>query len=171
MAEERWMKIEGYPNYSVSDHGQARNDTTEKLLKPGLSSSGYLHICLFNNDKRKMHKVHRLVAIAFCERPNENTEVDHIDHDRGNNQFTNLRWVSSSNNNRNKRKKAGTSSHFKGVYWYERYKKWRAQISLNKKRKSLGYFDSEEEASHAFRTAVAFYHLEEYYPLDEVKRS
>jgi len=167
MQEERWMKIEGSPKYSVSDRGQVRNDVTGKMLRSNLNDCGYYFVNLCNNGKRKTHKVHRLVAIAFCERTNENTEVDHIDQNKTNNHYENLRWVSSSNNQRNKRKRAGTSSHFTCVSWYKKTKKWYASISLNKKRKHIGYFDTEEAAHHAFRAEVSRLHLEEYYPLED----
>ena len=164
MEKERWVKIEGYPKYSVSDHGNVRNDETGMILKPGLDGGGYPFVRLYVNGTPRTCKVHRFVALHFCENPNDEIEVDHIDIDKINNHFTNLRWVSRSNNLRNKKKKQGTTSKYIGVTWYKSYKKWMAAITVNKKRKHLGLFDTEEEASHAFRAAVAFHHLEEFYP-------
>jgi hypothetical protein len=166
MQEERWLKVDEFPIYSVSDRGQVRNDVTGKLLKISLTRNGYNVVTICNNGKRQYFRVHRLVAKAFCENPNGEREVDHIDRNQTNNHYENLRWVSSSNNKRNKRKKAGCSSKFQGVYWRKDCKKWKAQIKTNKKNKHLGFFDSEEEASHAFRAAVAFYNLQEFYPLE-----
>jgi len=164
--KERWVKIEGCPNYSVSDRGQVRNDKRGKMLRHGVNGDGYLYVILYANSKRKMHKVHRLVAKAFCENPNEEREVDHIDLNKTNNHYGNLRWLSRSNNLRNKRKKAGTSSQFQGVTWHKGHKKWNAQISINKKNKHLGFFETEEAAHHAFRAEVSRLHLEGFYPLE-----
>lgn len=163
MEVERWCKIEGYPNYSVSDHGKVLNDVTGKILKPRNHSGGYLNVCLCNGIKKQFF-VHRLVAHHFCEKNNHQVEVDHIDRDKTNNHFSNLRWVTKSQNGRNKPKKFGATSQYVGVHFFKRTAKWQARLKLNGKAKHLGFFDTEEEAAHAFRAAVAFHHLEEFYP-------
>ena len=48
--------------------------------------------------KCKSHSIHRLVAFAFCDNPNNYTVVDHIDRSRTNNMFNNLRFVTVSEN-------------------------------------------------------------------------
>ena len=42
------------------------------------------------------------------------------------------------------------TSRYKGVSWFKPTKKWRANICVNGKQKSLGYFDLEEEAALAY---------------------
>lgn len=54
------------------------------------------------NGKKKYEFVHRLVALTFLDNPDKLPEVDHIDRNRGNNNIENLRWVSKSENNKNK---------------------------------------------------------------------
>jgi len=46
------------------------------------------------------------------------------------------------------------TSHYKGVSWFKSTKKWRANIYINKKQKSLGYFDVEKEAALAYNRAA-----------------
>lgn len=91
-----WRKIEGKPNYSVSDDGKVRNDKTGKILRPYKGTAGYYQIML--GRKTVPQYVHRLVAIAFIPNPEELPQVDHINGDKLDNRVKNLRWVSVSEN-------------------------------------------------------------------------
>lgn len=80
----------------------------------------------------------------------------HVDHKNGNgldNQRSNLRIVTRSQNMHNQRKTRG-SSQFKGVSWFRPYSNWRAYITIDDRRKHLGYFTSEEDAGRAYDTAA-----------------
>ncbi len=80
--------------------------------------------------------------------------VDHIDGDGLNNQTSNLRVCTQSENNRNARKSLNRSSRFKGVSWHKRGAKWRAYVKLNYKYKHLGCFASEIDAALAYDRAA-----------------
>jgi hypothetical protein len=84
----------------------------------------------------------------------EGFDVDHIDRNRANNTLANLRWVSRSVNNRNKSKRAGTSSEFAGVSRNKAVRKWQASIRIDGVQKHLGLFDDEEEAAEAYQSAL-----------------
>ena len=99
---EQWRLVDGYDNYEVSSHGRVRNNKTARILKDHVNSRGYSFIALCKGGHRQTFEVHRLVAFAFCENPNNYEKVDHIDHNRVNNMFNNLRWCTSSENNRKK---------------------------------------------------------------------
>ncbi len=163
---EIWCKIENYENYSVSDFGNVRNDQTGRILKGSFDKKGYNLVGLKLNGKRTIYKIHRLVATYFCENENKYEQVDHKDNNKINNHYKNLRWVTPSQNNRNKLKKEGTSSKYLGVLYHKRDKKWTSQISINYKKKHLGYFDTEEEASQAFRAYIAENNLQDFYPTE-----
>jgi hypothetical protein len=107
MTEERWEPIEGYENYSVSDHGNVRREggfvvgesglleeIEERMLRQGTAKEGvYRRVSLVKGSTTRRFSVHRLVATAFCFRsPGENI-VRHIDHDRENNFYSNLCWA------------------------------------------------------------------------------
>ena len=92
---EKWIIINGEPNYEVSNLGRVRNKTTGKILaqnKTPTSQRWYVKI------HQKSYNVARLVAIAFVPLIDEKEYVNHIDGDKLNNRADNLEWVSRSEN-------------------------------------------------------------------------
>lgn len=86
-------------HYFVSDHGRVFNSKRGRLLKSN-DWQGYERYRLRWNGKYHVLRGHRLVAMAFIPNDNLLDTVDHIDHDRKNNHYTNLRWMSLSDNSR-----------------------------------------------------------------------
>tara|TARA_R110002012_G_scaffold93196_2_gene226089 strand:+ start:912 stop:1379 length:468 start_codon:yes stop_codon:yes gene_type:complete len=76
--------------------------------------------------------------------------IDHIDNNRINNNIENLRVVTMSQNQWNRKAK--------GYYWNKKGKFWQAQIGLNGKRRGLGTFKTEEEARQCYLDAKKKYH-------------
>lgn len=95
---EIWKDIEGYDNYEVSTLGQVRNKKTGHATFGSLNDQGYLRVSL----EKKTHNVHRLVALAFLENPNNYPTVDHKDRIKTNNNLTNLQWASREMQNQNR---------------------------------------------------------------------
>ena len=89
---EIWEKIEDLPGYSVSNKGRVRKDSTGQIMVLN-KNGGYCRITISKH-------VHRLVANAFLEKPEDESKcwVDHIDGNRSNNDVSNLRWVTPSKN-------------------------------------------------------------------------
>ena len=87
-------------------------------------------------------------------------EIDHIDGDGLNNQKSNLRICTHSENIKNRTKSKNNKSGFKGVCWNKEKKKWKVYISSNKKLFHLGYFLDKEEAYKAYCDACLKYHGE-----------
>ena len=89
---EIWKDIKGYEGlYWISNLGRVKNKHG-KILKPRLSSNGYYNICLYKNSKAKCYTVHRLVAEAFINNPDNLPEINHKDENITNNHFSNLEW-------------------------------------------------------------------------------
>lgn len=88
-------------NYEISSDGKVFNKKTGRELKGTYARNEYHSVQLTINGKPKTFMVHRLVASHFCENPNNYTIVDHIDRNKLNNDYTNLRWVDNSTNVKN----------------------------------------------------------------------
>lgn len=97
----KWEKIIIYDiltNYSVSDNGQVRNDTTNRILKQQTSNE-YKKVQLSLGSGQTVNlNVHRLVATAFIPNPENKPVVNHKDGVRYNNSVDNLEWVTYSEN-------------------------------------------------------------------------
>ena len=95
---EVWKKIRNHDRYEVSSYGRVRNSYTGKLLKPGVHKQGYLLVWLCENGTRYAKSVHRLVAEAFIQNPNNKPQVNHKNGDKTDNNVKNLEWVTGSEN-------------------------------------------------------------------------
>ena len=73
--------------------------------KPHESHNGYRYVGYKDDDgKRKQMKVSRLVALAFIPNPENKKTVDHINHDRHDDNIMNLRWATYKEQIANQRK-------------------------------------------------------------------
>jgi hypothetical protein len=116
---------------------------------------GYLIICI----KNKYLRVHR-VAFLLMTGSWPQDAVDHINGDKSDNRFCNLRQVTNAQNLQNSKLSKKNISGFKGVSWYKRGQKWQSSICANSKRYFLGYFDNIEDAVNARRKAEEGLHGE-----------
>ena len=100
---EIWKDIKGYDGkYQISTKGRVWSVNRQIYLKQK-DVNGYKKVCLMApNGKKKYEYVHRLVALHFIDNPEGKPEVDHIDRNRENNNVENLRWLTKSENNKNK---------------------------------------------------------------------
>lgn len=96
---ETFVKIEGFENYEVSNLGKVRNIKSGRMLKPQLNRNGYLMHLLYENNKQKHLYLHRIIAIAFIDNPEEKPCVNHIDENKLNNDLSNLEWCTVKENN------------------------------------------------------------------------
>jgi len=116
-------------------------------------SDGYVYIRF--NGKRLL--AHRLAWIKVHKQMPD-AQIDHINMCRSDNRIDNLRIASVTDNNRNRKAKSNNTSGFKGVTFHKGTNKFNAKICVNKRRISLGYFDSAEQASVVYQQAAREHH-------------
>jgi hypothetical protein len=101
------------------------------------------------NGKRVTIRMHRLILNAPT-----GVQVDHIDGNGLNNQKSNLRFATSSENMQNSKAKAGAASKFKGVCWNKNESKWVVRIFVDGKRMCLGQYTDEAQAAKVYDKAA-----------------
>lgn len=84
--------------------------------------------------------------------------VDHHNGDGLDNRLANLRRATPMENSRNARRNRRNTSGFKGVGWEKSRGMWRARISTSQGRKSIGRFQTAEEAARAYDAAARELH-------------
>lgn len=77
------------------DNGNGGHIKPGQILRPGISGTGYRTVSL----RGKTHKVARLVAEAFIDKPAGASVVNHINGTKTDDWFTNLEWITQAENN------------------------------------------------------------------------
>jgi hypothetical protein len=95
---EEFRTIEGFNDYLVSNFGRVWSNKTNKILTPKVSNRGYYQIGMSREQKKYCVLLHRLVATAFINNPENKPQVNHIDRDRLNNNSNNLEWTTDQEN-------------------------------------------------------------------------
>jgi hypothetical protein len=121
----------------------------------GCKNKGYIVIKI----NRKRHLAHRLAYLYMAGNFPENL-IDHINHIRDDNRWTNLRDATCSQNDANRVKQKNNTSGYKGVRWNKTTKKWRAKIRYMNKDIHIGVYTTPQEASEAYKKKAIELHGE-----------
>jgi hypothetical protein len=133
-----WKDIAGFETrYKVDEFGNILNCNKLTLLSPSKDRDGYYQIGIRHKGIRKKvwFKIHKLVAIAFLNSPEniETTQVDHIDRNKENNSHLNLRWVTPRENCNNRKQTAWKTNKTSGELYVTKYKNgWMLRINNSK---------------------------------------
>lgn len=93
------MKDIGFSKYCITEDGEIFSLKSNRFLVKTLMSSGYEKGNIINDDgELKNLSVHRSVALMYVDNPDNKPFVNHIDENKLNNHYTNLEWVTDSEN-------------------------------------------------------------------------
>lgn len=157
--KEIWKDVKGYEGiYQVSSSGELKSlkrkgRLKDKALSLPTNNGGYVVVDLCKQSKKETCSVHQLVAIAFLNHTpcGHKLVVDHINNDKTDNRFENLQLITQRENASKDRK--GKSKHT-GVSKAYIGDKWVAEIQTGNKKKYLGTFNCEIDASNAYKEAL-----------------
>ena len=124
-----------YYGYTVYDNGDIMRKDGKGMLKPSKDKMGYLKVSILINKKPINMRVHRIVALCYIENPDNKPEVDHIlCKEITNNNVSNLRWATRTEQMINRGISCNNTSGVKGVYKHRNRNGWIAFLQINGKR-------------------------------------
>ena len=118
------------------------NQTQAGSIAGWINPKGYRDIRV---DGRS-YRAHRL-AWFYMTGKWSRTDLDHINRDKTDNRFVNLREATRSQNSVNSKISSNNTSGVRGVYFDKRKKKFRAQVVVNGKCIAIGLHRTVEDAA------------------------
>lgn len=150
LSQERLRKLFNYNPDSGLFFRRKKTTGCRFHLPAGNNNHGYIRMQV-DGVSYQAHRLAWLYVYGYWPQ----CDLDHINNERNDNRITNLRLASRSQNLANSRTKR---NGLKGVYFHKKSQTWHARIQINYHKISLGYYDTEQEAHHAYCIAAQKYH-------------
>lgn len=127
-----WKTLDLYPDYEISEHGDVVNKKTGRLCMHRLSPTArYISVCIKDvHGQWKYPFVHRLVGLAYVPNPLNHPYIDHINRNRKDNHYLNLRWATPSQQSLNSKINRLNRFGVKGISYDTRKKVYVSQSYL-----------------------------------------
>ena len=147
--KDDFVDIDNYENYKFNlKTNEVKNKNTGKILKNTLNNTGYYSVNLYKNGKKKSFLLHRLTYQAHNPLINiEGSDIDHINHNKLDNNINNLRIATRSQNICNVKVKNNKSTGIKNIYKNE-LNNFKVQIMKDGKKHSKTFKTLEEAIEH-----------------------
>ena len=154
--KEIYKPIPNYEGlYEVSNLGNVKSLRSNLILKQRLNIDGYKRLNISVNGLSKTFNTHQLVASAFLNHKKDSgLVIDHINNNKLDNRLTNLQLITQRKNSTKDIDRTKSKSKKLGAHWHKLKKRWCSSIVLNKKSIYLGTFETEEEASLAYKNKL-----------------
>lgn len=149
METEIWKDIPGFEKvYMISSFGRVKSfkKSIDVFILSNKNSKGdYLSLILTHKSHKLSTRIHRLVAEAFIDNPDNKKEVNHIDCNKQNNHVNNLEWATARENHFHAR--LYNKNIIAGMNNYNKYVKTKKIVQLNMDNKILNVFNNSTEAA------------------------
>ncbi len=99
MISIRYVILKKYENYIIYEDGTIWSIKSKQFIKPWIGTKGYNFVTLQNGNERHNFRLHRLIAEYFVPNPLNKPDVNHKDENKNNNHYSNLEWVTKTENN------------------------------------------------------------------------
>lgn len=161
-SSKTWLRWKARPRHHFkNDHGMniwnsqnaGKEAGTKLSTRPDL---WYWQIAIH----ARFYRAHRIVYFLSTGVDPIGFHIDHIDNNGTNNNPSNLRLATNSQNLMNRGKTRKNTSGKKGVTWNKKRKKWQVKICAKGIRASIGFFDDINQAAAAYEEAAKKRHGE-----------
>ena len=139
--------LEYDPATGIVTWKEGRSNILKGSVAGCLHPSGY-KVMGFNN---QTHRLQRIIWVYMFGYIPEGFYIDHINGNKIDNRLENLRLATNNQNQQNRPAPKNSSSGYRGVTWHKQMNKWMSRICHNRKRTTIGFFDSAQEAYDAYR--------------------
>ena len=125
-------------NYTIDRLGNVFSKIRRHYIKVTVGTHGYLVFKTWQDGKTKNHQIHKELAIAFIENPENLLCINHKDGNKLNNALENLEWCTHSHNlrhayDKNLRRNKSISGH-KYISFEKQTQMWRVSVSVDDKK-------------------------------------
>ena len=143
--------VEG-SKYTAESRCRIFNSKFAGKLAGSVGACGYITVQL-NGQHLKAHRI--IFVMMTGEQPKD--EIDHINHCRSDNRWSNLRDVSKRQNSLNQKRHSTNSTGVTGVSYLKNISKYVAYICKDNEQIRIGYYESLDDAAEARRLAEIEY--------------